>query len=250
MKKFTLLFVLFFLSSLLYSEEEWIFSDIGYYVSSGVSFKATPSKFEDEGTTTFSLLSGEVAIGLTPLEDLSVEGKIGYNLNYLSGVTSFNKLPLELEAEMRFSGFYFGLEAQYSNIWEYNDFSLSPFFSFYFGSSFEKEWDITLPIVSGKAKGRMESWLKGNVGAKISYNGLDLHTPYLGFYFTMTSGRVTMKEEIEEIRAKQERKFREKLPFAFSIGDELEIMEDIYLNGELKFAGEFSVSVNLKYILK
>lgn len=248
MKRAYLFTIFLFLSLPLLSQNEKL-SDIGFFVSAGAKYIANPCKFQDEGTTTFSLIGGEAGIGFTIFEDLYFEGKIGYSLQSFSGTTSFKELPLELEEELNFGGLFFGAEAQYSNIFEYEDFGLSPFISFYYGSSFKKEWDILLPIVRGKAKGTT-SWFKGNAGAKILYNGLDLHTPYLGLYFSITSGSVTMKEDIEEISAKQERKFREKLPFAISIGDEFEVMEDVYLNGELRFGGEFSVLINLRYIIK
>lgn len=248
MKKLYLFIFFLFLSISLFSQNEEKIN-IGFFASTGAKYIATPVKFKDEGTTTFSLLGGEAGLGITLLEDLTIEGKLGYSLQSFSGTISFNKLPLELEEELNFSGIFFGLEAQYSNVFEYEDFGLSPFLSLYYGSSFEKEWDIALPIVKGKAKSST-SWIKGSAGAKILYNGLDLHTPYLGLYFSMTSGSITMKEDIEEISAKQERKFREKLPFSISIGDEFEIIEDLYFNGELRFAGEFSVLINLKYIIK
>lgn len=243
------LFTFFLLLSIPLLSQNKGTNEMSLFVSPGVKYLATPCKFQDEGETTFSLIGGEAGIGFNLLEDLYIEGKIGYSLNSFSGLTSFKKLPLELEEELNFSGLFFGLEAQYSNIFEYEDFGLSPFLSFYYGSSFKKEWDIILPIVRGKAKGST-SWFKGNAGARILYNGLDLHTPYLGLYFSMTSGSITMKEDIEEIIAKEERKFREKLPFTISLGDEFEIIEDLYLNGELRLGGDFSVSVNLKYIIK
>ncbi len=242
---FQLFLILSFFPIPLFSQIE----DIGFFVSTGAKYISTPCKYKDEETTTFSLLGGEVGIGITPFEDLTIEGKLGFSLKSFSGLTSFKKLPLELEKELNFSGLYFGLEAQYSNIFEYQDFGLSPFVSFYYGSSFTKEWDIILPIVSGKAKGST-NWMKGYLGARILYNGLDLHTPYLGLYFSTTSGKLTMKEEIEEIIAKEERKFKEKFPISISIGDEFEIIEDLYLNGEIRFAGEYTVLINLRYIIK
>ncbi len=247
MKRVYLLVLSLILSPLFSPGEE--FPDIGFFVSGGAKYITTPCKFTDEGTTTFSILGGEMGIGITLLEDIAIEGKLGFSLKSFSGLTSFKKLPLELEEELNFSGIFFGIEAQYSNIFEYQDFGLSPFLSFYYGSSFEKEWEITLPIVTGKAKGST-NWTKGSLGARILYNGLDLHTPYLGLYFTKTTGSITMKEDIEEIIAKEERKFREKIPFIISIGDEFELIEDLYLNGELRFAGEFSLLVGLKYIIK
>jgi len=247
MKRVYLLIFSLILSPFFSQGEE--ITDISFFVSGGAKYIATPCKFKDEGTTTFSILGGEMGLGITLLEDITVEGKLGYSLKSFSGTTSFKKLPLELEEELNFSGIFFGIEAQFSNIFEYQDFSLSPFLSFYYGSSFEKEWEITLPIVNGKAKGST-SWIKGSAGTRILYNGLDLHTPYLGLYFTKTMGSITMKEDIEEISAKEERKFREKIPFIISIGDDFEIIEDLYLNGELRFAGEFSLVVGLKYIIK
>ncbi len=248
MKRGFLFSILFFISIpfLLQGEEKL---DIGFFVNTGAKYIATPCKFKDEGTTTFSIIGGEIGLGMTPIEDLTIEGRLGYSLKSFSGSISFSKLPLEIEEEMNFSGIFLGFEALYSNILEYEDFGLSPFLSFYYGSSFTKEWDITLPIVRGKAKGST-TWIKGNAGTRILYNGLDLHTPYIGLYFSMTSGTITMKEDIEEISAKQERKFRGKLPFTISIGDEFELIEDLYLNGEARFAGEFSVAINLKYIIK
>lgn len=247
MKRASLL-VLFLILSPFFSPGEEL-SDISFFISGGAKYITTPCKFTDEGTTTLSVLGGEMGIGMTFLEDITIEGKLGFSLKSFSGITSFKKLPLELEEELNFSGISFGIEAQYSNIFEYQDFSLSPSISFYYGSSFEKEWDITLPIVTGKAKGST-SWVKGSVGARILYNGLDLHTPYLGLYFTKTKGSILMKEDIEEIIAKEERKFREKIPFIVSIGDDFELIEDLYLNGEIRFAGEFSLVVGLRYIIK
>lgn len=247
MKRASLLVLFLILSPFFSLGEE--FPDISFFLSGGAKYITTSCKFTDEGTTTLSILGGEMGIGITLLEDITIEGKLGFSLKSFSGITSFKKLPLELEEELSFSGILFGIEAQYSNIFEYQDFGLSPFLSFYYGNSFKKEWDITLPIVTGKAKGST-SWVKGIAGARILYNGLDLHTPYLGLYFTKTKGSILMKEDIEEISAKEERKFREKIPFIISIGDDFELIEDLYLNGELRCAGEFSIVVSLKYIIK
>jgi hypothetical protein len=244
MRRFLLISILFLTIPLFLNAE-----DYGFYVTTSAGYFSTPCKFKDEGNTNFSLIGGGIGFGITLFEDLSIEGRLGYSIKSFSGVTSFKKLPLELEEELNYSGIFLGFEAQYSNIFEYQDFGLSPFVSFYYGSTFEKEWNITLPIVKGKAKSN-SGWLKGGLGAKILYNGLDLHTPYLGVYLSKTSGSLTMKEEIEEIIAKQERKFVEKIPFIISIGDDYEIIEDLYLNGEVRFGGEFSISLNLKYIIR
>ncbi|MGQ9617888.1 MAG: hypothetical protein ACUVUG_02880 [Candidatus Aminicenantia bacterium] len=246
-KTFSVLFIIL-IAIPLFSQER-LPKDIGMYFCASSFFSSIPSKFKDDGDKTFSILSGEIGLGFTLFEDLSIEGRMGYSLLSLSRETSFSKLPLEVAQELNFSGINFAIEAMYSNLFEFQDFGLSPFLSFYFGSSFEKKWEIELPIVKGEAIGSTK-WLKGIAGGKIYYNGLDLHTPYLGIYLMKNFGSAKMKEEIEEIKAEQERKFNEKLPLVLSIGDELEIKEDLYVNGELKLFGEYSFLVSLKYIFK
>ena len=248
-KKHILLFlILLFCVNLLVSKDST--KDVSLDFDIGLIFKAGSSEiiFND------SELVNDLAFIITALRvdiDISTYIKLGiiagYQQNHFNNTINAVKLPLSLslpEDNLNSMLLGFILETEPFSI---DDFSLDINFEFNYFKSFSRSWDITLPITSGTAESK-NSFFAASINFLFKYEGFANFTPYIGPSINILSGKLNFAENIMEIEATEEMKYKQNSLIGLSSGVLFEVGDNWDIGIRLNLFSEKALCLSVFYI--
>ena len=156
---------------------------------------------------------------------------LGYSLSNFDGMV-FRQLPFSVEVGVgEIGGILFGVEVNKRLLYlaEY-EINLYGQFVYYYG--FNNLWEVPDLNVDGTVIG-MPSWMRGQIGPKVRYEGLNNLVPYVSFKYGKLWGRFNMDQEIQDLSGTENKKYKALGDFTLSVGAEFELARDLTVLGEI-----------------
>jgi hypothetical protein len=158
---------------------------------------------------------------------------LGYSLSDFNGII-FRQLPFSIEVGVgNIEGFLFGVEGDQRILYlSQYEIVLHGKFVYYYG--FKNEWAVPTLNVEGKVFGS-PSWMLGQIGPTVRYEGLNFVVPYVRFLYSQIWGRFNMDQEIQDLSGTESKKINGLSHFTLSAGVEYELLNNLSINGEITF---------------
>lgn len=184
------------------------------------------------------------------IDGVSFHVILGYSLSNFDGLI-FRQLPFSVELGVgEIGGLLAGGEIDVRLLYlsEY-EIIIHGQYVYYYG--FNNEWKVPSLNVEGTVLGS-PSWMRGQIGPLIRYEGLNHISPYLCIKYNRLWGKFKMEQEIQDLSGTEEKKIIGQSDFTLSLGADYEISPDFSVRGEatlMPFTGglDFGGMVLLRY---
>ncbi len=193
-------------------------ASINFNVGLNFSYNTASIEIGDdkmENSLNYAYLALEVDVDL--MDYLTVGILAGMNQNKFKDPVSFFQLPLSLTFDNeKYNSMVLGLTAK-SDFLSFGDFSVQARGQFLYFKQFNKEADITLPIVTGTAVSK-NTFSQVSLELLGHYDGFSTFTIFAGPQLNLISGKYTAEETIENISGEETLSYEQASTFGVVAG--------------------------------
>lgn len=198
-----------------------------------------------ENSLNYAYLALEVDVDL--MDYLTVGILAGMNQNKFKDPVSFFQLPLSLAFDNeKYNSMVLGLTAK-SDFLSFGDFSVQARGQYLYFKQFNKETDITLPIVTGTAVSK-NTFSQVSLELLGHYDGFSTFTLFAGPQLNLISGEYTAEETIEAISGEETLSYEQKNSFGVVGGINFDLGNHFTVDVRAALISKTALSAAIFYI--
>ncbi|MFC2160880.1 hypothetical protein ACFLRX_04430 [Acidobacteriota bacterium] len=229
------LFILFFLANLSFSQQpQEQYQSQSINLNPGLSaeyFNLTIGGDEDLNSSKLKSYIFSLNTEISIVDGFSVHLILGYSLSNFDNLT-FRELPFSVELGVKeIGGILVGTEFN-KRFFYLSDYEINLHGQFVYYYGFNNEWDMPELNVDGTLIGT-PTWTRVQIGPTILYRGFNSISPFISATYNKLWGTFTVDQNIQDLLARENKKFSGKSNFAFSFGSEFEVSPNLYFKGAL-----------------